>query len=166
MTVYFFIILAVCVLDQLTKFWSMDLIASANGIAVSELFEGADKTVIDGVLDFTFIKNDGMAFGLLDDNRWIFMSLSVVGIAAMLAYLIYLKGEGRFFCFSLSLVIGGGIGNMFDRVALGYVVDFVNVRCFSFWKWVFNLADSAICVGAALIVLSVLLDALRERKQK
>ena len=166
MTVYFFIILLVCVLDQLTKFWSMDLIAAANGIAVGELYEGATKTILDGVLNFTFIKNDGMAFGLLGEHRWIFMSLSTVGIAAMIAYLIYLKGNDKLFSFSLSLVIGGGIGNMFDRVALGYVVDFIDVRCFSFWKWIFNVADSAVCIGAGLIILAVILDGVREGKKK
>ena len=166
MTVYFFIILLVCVLDQLTKFWSMDLIAAANGIAVDELYEGATKPILDGVLNFTFIKNDGMAFGLLGEHRWIFMSLSTVGIAAMIAYLIYLKGNDKLFSFSLSLVIGGGIGNMFDRVALGYVVDFIDVRCFSFWKWIFNVADSAVCIGAGLIILAVILDGVREGKKK
>lgn len=166
MTVYFFIILLVCVLDQLTKFWSMDLIAAANSIAPGELYEGATKPIIDGFLNFTFIKNDGMAFGLLGEHRWVFMSLSVVGIAAMTAYLIYLKGSDKLFSFSLSLVIGGGIGNMFDRVALGYVVDFIDVRCFSFWKWIFNVADSAVCVGAGLIILAVILDTAREGKKK
>ena len=93
------------------------------------------------------------------------MLLSMVGIAAMLAYLVYLKGNGKLFCFSLSLIIGGGIGNMFDRVALGYVVDFIDVKLFDFWKWVFNFADSAVCVGAVLLVLSVLLDYKKEKKR-
>ena len=165
MTFYFFIILAVCVLDQLTKFWAMDAIANANGIAVTELYAGATKPVIDGVLNFTFIKNDGMAFGMLGEHRWVFMTLSTVGILAMIAYLVYIKGEGKLFCFSMALVIGGGIGNMFDRVVLEYVVDFIDVRCFSFWKWIFNVADCAVCVGAALLMLSVLLDYKREKKK-
>ena len=165
MTVYIFIILAVCVLDQLTKFLAMDIIASANSVAVSALREGMKKPLFDGFLDFTYITNDGMAFGWLDDNRWVFMVLSTVGIIAMFAYLLYLKGEGKLFCFSLSLVIGGGIGNMFDRVALGYVIDFIDVKLFDFWKWVFNFADSAVCVGAVLLVLSVLLDYKKEQKK-
>ena len=163
MTVYIFIILAVCVLDQLTKFLAMDIIASANSVAVSALREGMKKPLFDGFLDFTYITNDGMAFGWLDDNRWVFMVLSALGIAVMLAYLIYLKGNGRLFCFSLSLVIGGGIGNMFDRILLGYVVDFIDVRCFDFWKWIFNFADSAVCVGAELLIISFLLDYKKEK---
>ncbi|MBE6680101.1 MAG: signal peptidase II [Ruminococcaceae bacterium] len=166
MTVYFFIILLVCAFDQLTKLYSMDVIAAANNIAVSELYEGATKPILDGILNFTFIKNDGMAFGLLGEHRWIFMTLSTVGIVAMLVYLIYLKGEDKLFSFSLSLVIGGGIGNMFDRILLGYVVDFIDVRCFSFWKWIFNFADSAVCVGAGLIILAVILEYAHEGKKK
>ncbi len=163
MTIYIFIIFAVCVLDQLTKLWAMDAIAAANSVAVAELKEGMRLTVFDGLLDFTYKTNTGMAFGWLENNRWVFMVLSTVGILAMLAYLIYLKGNGKLFCFSLSLVIGGGIGNMFDRVLLGYVVDFIDVRCFDFWKWIFNVADSAVCVGAALLILSVLLDYKKEK---
>ncbi|MBQ6892823.1 MAG: signal peptidase II, partial [Clostridia bacterium] len=156
MTVYIFIILAVCVLDQLSKLLVMDAIAAANSVALDGLREGMKISLLDGVLDFTYITNDGMAFGWLDNNRWVFMVLSAVGIIAMLAYLIYLKGNGKLFCFSLSLVIGGGIGNMFDRILLGCVVDFIDVKCFGeLWKWVFNVADSAVCVGAALLILSV-----------
>lgn len=165
MTIYFFVILAVCVLDQLSKFLVTDVIAAVNSVAVTELREGMKLTLIDGVLDLTYITNDGMAFGWLDDNRWVFMVLSTVGIIAMIAYLIYLKGDGKLFCFSLSLIIGGGIGNMFDRVLLGYVVDFIDVKCFDFWKWIFNVADSAVCVGAALLILAVILDYKKEKKK-
>ena len=166
MTVYLFVIFLVCVFDQLTKLWAMDAIAAADGIALAQLYEGATKPIIDGVLNFTFIKNDGMAFGLLGEHRWIFMTLSTVGILLMLAYLVYVKGNDKLLSFSLALVIGGGIGNMFDRVALGYVVDFIDVRCFSFWKWIFNVADSAVCIGAGLIILAVILESVREGKKK
>ncbi|MBQ8836149.1 MAG: signal peptidase II [Clostridia bacterium] len=165
MTVYFFIIFLVCVLDQLTKLWAMDLVAAACSVPLEFLSEGMGFPVIDGVLNFTYITNDGMAFGWLDNNRWVFMLLSTVGIIAMLVYLFYLKGEGKLFCFSLALVVGGGIGNMFDRIALGYVVDFIDVRLFGFWKWVFNFADCAVCIGAALLILSVVLDYKKEKKK-
>ena len=91
----------------------MDLIASANGILVSELYEGATKPIIDGFLNFTFIKNDGMAFGLLGEHRWVFMSLSVIGIAAMFGYLVYMRGGDKLMSFSLALVVGGDIGGRF-----------------------------------------------------
>ena len=164
MTVYIFIILLVCVLDQLTKVWAMDVIAAANGTATAELVPGTSNPIVNGVLHMTYIENTGMSFGLLSEHRWVFMLLSTLGIAALFAYLVYLKGQDKLLCFSLSLMIGGGIGNMFDRVSLGYVVDFVDFCYFDFWKWVFNLADACICVGAALMVLSVLASYKKEKK--
>ncbi len=163
MTVYIWIILAVCVLDQLTKLYAMDAIAAANGILVAELTEGCTLPLWKDVLHLTYLENSGMSFGLLSEHRWVFMLLSAVGIVALFAYLIYLKGEDRLLCFSLSLMIGGGIGNMFDRFVLGYVVDFVDFRYFTFWKWIFNLADACICIGAALMLISVLVMYKKER---
>ena len=165
MLVYIWIILAVTVLDQLTKVWAMDLIAAANHIPVLQIAEGNTLPIWEGVFHFTYLENSGMSFGLLADHRWVFMLLSSVGILALFAYLVWLKGNGKLLCTALALVIGGGIGNMFDRVLLGYVVDFIDVQCFSFWTWIFNLADSAVCVGAALMVLALLLEYRRERKK-
>ena len=168
MTVYLVIILLICVLDQFSKNWAIDYISAANGVAADRIAGGHSVSVIKGFLDFTYVENDGMSFGLLGDHRWVFMSLSTVGIIGMLCYLVYInvKGNDKLLSFALSLVIGGGIGNMFDRVVLGYVVDFIDVCCFDFWKWTFNVADSAICVGAALIVVAVILEYIRERKMR
>ena len=166
MTVYFFIILFVCALDQFTKLYAMDFIANSTGLTVETLRQGASVPIIDKVLNFTYIENDGMSFGLLDDKRWIFMSLSVIGILLMIGYLIYIKGKEKMLSFALALVIGGGIGNMFDRISLGYVVDFIDVCCFDFWMWTFNVADSAICIGAGFVILALLLDYKQEKKLK
>ena len=165
MTIYIWIILAVCVLDQLTKVWAMDLIAAANGIPVEQLAEGNTLPVLEDVLHFTYLENSGMSFGLFADHRWVFMVLSSVGILALFGYLLYTKGNGKLLCTSLALVIGGGIGNMFDRVSLGYVVDFIDVRCIPLWKWIFNVADSAVCIGAALLVLATVLEYKKELKK-
>ena len=163
MTIYFWIILAVCVLDQLTKVWAMDLIAAANSMSVEQVAEGNTLPIFENILHFTYLENSGMSFGLLADHRWVFMLLSAVGIVALFVYLVSLRGNGKLICTSLSLVIGGGIGNMFDRVSLGYVVDFIDVRCIPGWKWIFNLADSAVCVGAALLILGILLEYKKEK---
>lgn len=164
MTVYFWIILAVCVLDQLTKVWTMDVIAAANSISADALVNGCTKPLFEGVLHLTYLENPGMSFGLLADHRWVFLTLSTVGILALFAYLIYIKGEDKLLSVSLALVIGGGVGNMFDRLTLGYVVDFFDFRLFSFWKWIFNFADACVCVGAALMILAVLLSYKKEQK--
>ena len=169
MTIYIFMILAVCVLDQLTKGWAMDCIAAANAIPAAQIAEGNTLPILENILHFTYLENSGMSFGLLANHRWVFMVLASIGILALFAYLVYLKvylkGKDRLLCTSLALVIGGGIGNMFDRIFLGYVVDFVDVRCIPGWKWIFNLADSAVCVGAGLMILAMVLEYKKELKK-
>ena len=149
---YIAITLGVITLDQVSKL-----------LILRFLYE--DKIVlIKGVLNFTYVENRGMAFGLLSDHRWVFMLFSTLGIALVGVYLwFYVKGKlGRT---ALALVIGGGIGNMIDRVAYGFVVDFIDFCAFDFWKWVFNIADSAVCVGAGLFILFLILDTVKEFKK-
>ena len=147
------IALGVVALDQVSKI-----------LILNFLYE--DRIVlIPGILNFTYVENDGMAFGLLSDHRWVFMVFSTVGIALIAVYLwFYVKSLlGRI---GLALIIGGGIGNMIDRVAYGFVVDFIDFCAFDFWKWVFNIADSAVCVGAGLFMLYLVLDTVEEYKKQ
>ena len=147
------IALGVVALDQVSKL-----------LVLNFLYEG-QVDLIPGILRFTYVENRGMAFGMLSDHRWVFMLLSVVGIAAIGAYMwFYVKGRmGRV---ALALIIGGGIGNMIDRVAYGFVVDFIDFYAFDFWKWVFNIADSAVCVGAGFFILYTILDTIKEYKKQ
>ena len=174
MAPYLLLILAVCALDQLTKLWALDYIfthATALAANMPALASGLPHTgdsvsVIDGVLHFTYIENPGMSFGLLTEHRWIFMTVSSVAILAILVYMFTLKGKQTLLRTSLALIVGGGIGNMFDRVLLGYVVDFIDVRIFgNLWRWVFNAADAAVCVGAALLVVCCLVSYKKEKKE-
>ena len=66
----------------------------------------------------------------------------------------------------LAFIAGGGIGNMIDRVAFGYVVDMIDFCLFDFWKWIFNVADAFVCIGAGLVVLALILDIISEGKKK
>ncbi len=148
------IALGVIALDQVSKI-----------LILNFLYEDQVE-LIPGILRFTYVENRGMAFGLLSDHRWVFMLLSVIGIALIGAYMwFYVKDRlGRI---ALSLIIGGGIGNMIDRVAYGFVVDFIDFCAFDFWVWVFNIADSAVCIGAGLFMLYIILDTVKEfKKQK
>lgn len=141
-------------LDQLSKY----LI-----VANMELYESVD--IIPGVLRFTYIHNDGAAFGSMDEHRWIFMVLSTVAIIGILVYLFWKKPQDKLLLSSLILITGGGIGNMIDRVALGYVIDFIDFCAFpKIWMWIFNIADSCVCVGAGLLALWLILDMVREAK--
>ena len=121
--------------------------------------------VIPGVFRFTYVENRGAAFGMLDDHRWVFMIISTVAIVAMLIYMWKFAAQNAFLRVGLSLVIGGGIGNMIDRIAYGYVVDFLDFCAFpTLWKWVFNVADACVCVGAGMVMLYLVLEIIKEAK--
>ena len=134
--------------------------------------------VIRGVFRFTYVENEGAAFGMLSEHRWVFLLLATLGIFAMLFYLWRFRPASRFACTALSLIIGGGIGNMIDRIFRSgvdadgetyyFVVDFLDFCAFpNLWQWVFNLADTFVCVGAAMLVLWLILDTVNDvRKQK
>lgn len=161
MWLYMIIIAAVVAVDQLTKI-----------IVMNTMTLGESIDVIPGIFRFTYILNDGMAFGLLDSQRWIFMIVSVVAIAALIFYMWKYKPDNKVALWGMSLVIGGGIGNMIDRLFYGEtftngaVVDFLDFCAFpSVWKYIFNVADACVCIGAGLIMLYLVLDIAKSSKQ-
>ena len=142
----------------------VDLLTKALAV---ERLKGQDSAVlIRGWLRFTYLENDGAAFGSLSEHRWVFMVLSSIGILALCVYLVFVKHNGYLLPISLSLIISGGIGNMIDRVRLGYVVDFIDFYRFDFWRYIFNVADALVCVGAALTVLAVIFEWRAESRKK
>ena len=129
------------------------------------LYEGQIQLIPD-VLHFTYVENTGMAFGLLSDHRWVFMLLSVIGIAAVAVYM-YFFVKSRLGRVSLSLIVGGGIGNMIDRVRLGYVIDFLDFYLFpEVWPWVFNVADACVCVGGGILFVWCVIELVKEMRNK
>ena len=144
------------VLDQVSK-----LIVVAN----MELGQSID--VIPGIFRFTYIHNEGAAFGSMADARWIFMILSSVAIIAILIYMFWKKPQSKLLRAALILVAGGGIGNMIDRIWLGYVIDFLDFCAFpNLWMWIFNVADACVCIGAGLLALWMILDIIKDEKAK
>ena len=150
---YTAIIIGGIILDQITK-----LLASTY-LKVIDTFP-----LIEGVLHLTYAENTGAAFGILKDHRWVFLSISTVTIIAMALYLYLMKSESRLYDVAIAMIVSGGIGNMIDRVGLGYVVDFIDFRLINFA--VFNGADSFVCVGAGLLMLALILDLVKEAKEK
>lgn len=123
--------------------------------------------VIPNIFRFTYIQNDGAAFGMLDDARWVFMVFSTAAIIGVLGYMIIKKPQSKLLCVSLAFIVGGGIGNMIDRVRLGYVIDFLDFCAFpKLWMWNFNIADSFVVVGAGMLMLWMVLDLIREIKEE
>lgn len=159
--------------DLLSKLW----IVSTFGV-VDQLTKGYDhmyqltKTIkpielIPGVLNFKLVVNDGAMMGFLDDARWLFMILSTVAIIGILVFLFWKKPQNKILLVALTLITAGGIGNMVDRTALGYVVDFIDFCAFpELWKWTFNFADSCVTVGAAMLAVWMIIDVIKDYKLK
>lgn len=118
---------------------------------------------VTGFLNLVLVFNRGAAFSFLSQasgwQREFFIGLALVATAVIIV-LLWRNPQARLFSAGLSLIMGGAIGNLWDRIALGHVVDFLDFHAFGYHWPAFNLADSAITAGAALL----LLDAFRERK--
>ncbi len=152
--IWLIIATAVVVIDQITKY-----------LAVVFLKPLDTQPIIDGVIHLTYLENTGAAFGMLKDHRWVFMLTSTVAVVAIIVFILGWRDKfyDPLLYTGLALIAGGGIGNMIDRVALGYVVDFIDFRLINFA--IFNGADSFVCIGAALIMIYVVVSEIREKKQ-
>ncbi len=145
---------AVIILDQVTKFW-----------AASALSYAAPVPILPG-FNLTLMHNPGAAFSFLGDaggwQRWFFLALAL-GVSGWLALWLRKLGEGeRWMGLALALLIGGALGNAIDRVYLGYVVDFIDWYCCGHHWPAFNIADSAISVGAVLLFILMLREDKKE----
>ncbi len=140
------------ILDQLTK-W----------LAVKFLMPVGTFPIIGDVLHLTYLENEGAAFGMLKDSRWVFLVISTIAIAGIIFYFVRFKPQNKLFQLSLAFILGGGIGNMIDRTLLGYVVDFIDFRLINFA--IFNVADSFVCIGAVLLFIYVLFIEGKENKK-
>lgn len=147
------ILIAAIFLDQITK-W----------LAVLFLKEIDTLPLIKNVLHLTYLENTGAAFGILKNNRWIFLVVSAVAIVALLFYLAKFRPKNKWLLVGLSFIVGGGIGNMIDRLLLGYVIDFIDFRLINFA--VFNVADAFVCIGAVLVIIYVFFFSENESKKE
>jgi len=121
------------------------------------------------VLDFTLLYNPGAAFSFLADQsgwqRWFFTAISVGVSVLLIVWLKRLPRSQMLLPSALALILGGAIGNLFDRLVYGHVVDFISVHWGKSYFPAFNIADSAITIGAALMVLDVLREMKQDKKQ-
>lgn len=168
MLVWLLVIAGAVALDQLSKALVM------YGLKLDEV--GETIPLIKDVFHFTHVRNTGAAFGMLgdEDQRWIFILISLVGIGALFIYLWKFRPSSKLACTALSLIIGGGIGNMIDRCfrvgMVGgeerhYVFDFLDFCAFpDLWKWTFNVADAFVCVGAGILLVWSVYALIKETK--
>lgn len=141
----------VIVLDQISKAWIISRFAYGESLYVA------------GVFDLVLAHNTGAAFSFLSDaggmQRWLFSIIAIVA-SAWIVWLLRRHTAQTLFALALSLILGGALGNLIDRIAYGYVVDFLHFHWNEHYFPAFNVADSAITCGAFLMIL----DSFKERK--
>ena len=130
----------IIIIDRITKAFFSDILKIGESIPI-----------IPHVLHMTLVHNTGIAFGLFKEHGIVFIIIPVIAVILLVFNIYYYRQNdealSQIYIFSFSLILGGAIGNLYDRIAYGYVVDFIDFRI---WP-VFNVADSAITVGAVVI---------------
>lgn len=139
---YYIIIFLVFIFDQLLKY-----------LVILNMEHGQSIPIFEGVFHLTFVKNTGAAFSNFQDQRWgLIIVTSIVLIILIIFFVKNIHKEHWSLLLATALIIGGGLGNLVDRILLGYVVDMFD---FQFWP-VFNIADMAVVVGCGFLILNVL----------
>lgn len=160
--IYFLITAAVVLIDQATKRSMSDWLG---------LCEPGRCEVVDvlPIFQLVVVHNTGAAFSFLADaggwQRWFLTSVSLIVSVVIAVWMLRLKADEKLLAISLSLILGGAIGNLIDRARDGYVVDFLLFYYEDWYFPAFNIADSAVTVGAALMILDVLLSSRRGAHQ-
>jgi len=154
--VWLWVSVIVFMLDQWTKGWG----SSQRG-----MYQPLEVT---SFLNWTLMHNEGMAFSILADQpgwqRWFISGMATLIVLWLLHWLYKTPSHNRLLNMALVLVIGGAIGNTYDRLLLGYVVDFIEVYYKTFYWPAFNVADIAICCGAFLLILDMFIGQDDENK--
>ncbi|AWB45347.1 signal peptidase II [Paenibacillus sp. CAA11] len=154
--VYYFIALIAFLIDQGTKY----LIATRLEIA-------EQIPVIGNFFLITSSRNTGAAFSILENQRWLLIIITIVVVVGIVWYMQKVRRNGqKLMPVALSLVLGGAVGNFLDRAWTGEVVDFLQFNFGSYTFPIFNIADTCIVIGVALIILDTLLEVQREKKQR
>ncbi len=142
-------------------------------LAVSELKEGLSNSIeVNSILNWTYAENHGAAFSFLANQpgwqKWFFLSIGLVIISVLLVIILKPtdKKQGKLELFAFACVLGGAIGNVYDRANLGYVIDMIDVhyRPWEFQYAIFNIADVAISVGVGLLILDWIIGAIKSKK--
>lgn len=146
--IYAIIVAILVAVDQITKYWARTYLAEQGSIVI-----------IDDFLHLTYVENRGAAFGMFQGGSHIF---AIMSIAVVVALIFYLKKSNadKVQYYMASIITAGAIGNLIDRLSLGFVTDMIDFR--GIWQWVFNVADIYVVVGTILLLCAIMID---ERKK-
>lgn len=145
------------IIDQIIKYFVSAYLQPVGSVSV-----------IDNLFSLTYVENKGVAFGMFSDMRWIFVALTAIMLAMIIFYMFKKRPKGKFFYICAALIIGGGVGNLIDRIFYGYVIDYLSL---SFFPPVCNFADYCITAGTIMLVIYLLffsdiLDSSKKAKIK
>lgn len=150
-------IAVIVAIDRITKY-----------LAKRYLGTGEVKTFINGVAEFVYTENTGAAFSMLSGGRWLLAAVTAVAVIACLIYMFSRAQNNLWLFWSLGVIVAGAIGNLIDRIFLGYVIDFINPTFVNFA--VFNIADCAVTLGAvsliAYLFTDIIVTAKKEKKNE
>lgn len=142
--------------DIASKYAVVSALGVSNGVAERTI------TVIKGVLEFRYSENTGGAWSMLSDNTVLLTVFSAICSVGLIVYLFFIKKESKLLRLGIVFFAAGGIGNLYDRIVFGYVRDFISTVFMEFP--IFNVADSFITVGAALVIISLVITLIKEGK--
>lgn len=145
-------IIMIIAFDQITKY-----------IAKSTLYPDKAINFIDGFLEFRYAENTGVAFSMFSGGRWVFIILTSAFAIGMLVYMFTRAQKNLWLYWSLGVIVAGAIGNLIDRIFLGYVIDFINPTFVRFA--VFNIADCAVTLGTVSLVAYLIFDIFKKEKK-
>lgn len=145
-------IIMIIAFDQITKY-----------IAKSTLYPDKAINLIDGFLEFRYAENTGVAFSMFSGGRWVFIILTSAVAIGMLVYMFTRAQKNLWLYWSLGVIVAGAIGNLIDRIFLGYVIDFINPTFVRFA--VFNIADCAVTLGTVSLVAYLIFDIFKKEKK-
>lgn len=153
MLYYYIIAIIIITLDQFTK-W----------LIVKKLEIGDSIPVIENVLYITSSRNQGAAWGILQNHMWFFYVVTVIVVIGLVIYIQRHTRNQRFMGIALGLILGGAVGNFVDRIFHKEVVDFIQTYIGSYPFPIFNVADSSLCVGVALLFIHMLFEDKQKKK--
>lgn len=151
MTVVILAIAAVlAIVDQVSKYFVLLNLKPIGSVEV-----------IHNFFSLSYLENTGVAFGFLENMRWLYIPMTIIGCGALIVFLFKYKHHTFLSYSAVALILAGGVGNLIDRIVLGYVVDFLY---FHFFPYIFNFADCCVTVGAVLFVIAVFTGTGGKRK--
>ncbi len=136
----------------------------AKQMAVSMLMPHGSLPAVAGVFEWLYIENDGAAFSLFAGRQGFLIVFTSIALLVLAFILLFRRPKDKMEAFSLLLIFSGGVGNLIDRIAQGYVVDYIHLLFMNFA--VFNLADIYVTVGFALLIIAVVRGEIRAKREK